>query len=73
MPSKQQRRNGHAFHPIMKKGGAHGKNKKAQRKAAKHQLHKHLQEGLGRSFWCAVFKPKNRSRVQLRFLGLKIF
>lgn len=55
MPSKQQRRNGHAFHPIMKKGGAHGKNKKAQRKAAKHQLHKHLQEGLGRSFWRSVF------------------
>lgn len=50
MPSKQQRRNGHAFHPIMKKGGAHGKSKKAQRKAAKHDLQKNTQEWLGRSF-----------------------
>lgn len=51
MPHKQIKRNGHAFHPIMKKGGAHGKSKKAQRKAAKHNLQKNTQEWLGRSFY----------------------
>jgi hypothetical protein len=50
MPSKQIRRNGHAFHPIMIKGVAHGKSKKAQRKAAKHETNRKIHEWLGRSF-----------------------
>lgn len=51
MPKKQERRNGHAFHPIMSKGGAHGKSKKAQRKAAKHEVKRKVHEWLGRSFF----------------------
>ena len=48
--AKKPQRNGHAFHPIMRKGGAHEKSTKAQRKAAKHNLQKNTQEWLGRSF-----------------------
>lgn len=40
MPKKQERRNGHAFHPIMKKGGVHEKSEKAKRAAAKLQTNK---------------------------------
>ena len=45
---KQERRNGHAFHPIMSKGGVHEKTEKAKRKAAKHAMNRKLQEWLGR-------------------------
>lgn len=48
--AKKPQRNGHAFHPIMRKGGAHGKSTKAQRKAAKHAMCQKVQEWLGRSF-----------------------
>lgn len=44
---KQERRNGHAFHPIMSKGGAHEKTEKAKRKAAKHEMNRKVQEWLG--------------------------
>jgi hypothetical protein len=47
---KQQKRNGHAFHPIMAKGGAHEKSKGAQRAAAKRQTDQKVREWLGRSF-----------------------
>jgi hypothetical protein len=47
MPKKQERRNGHAFHPIMSKGGVHEKTKKAKRKAAKHEMSRKVQEWLG--------------------------
>ena len=40
MPKKQERRNGHAFHPIMKKGGVHEKSEKAKRATAKLQTTK---------------------------------
>lgn len=50
MPNKQVRRNGHAFHPIMRKGCVHGKSKKAQRKAAKHDLSRKVWESLGGFF-----------------------
>jgi len=46
---KQERRNGHAFHPIMGKGGVHEKTEKAKRKAAKHEMNRKVQEWLGRS------------------------
>lgn len=43
---KQERRNGHAFHPIMSKGGVHEKTEKAKRKAAKHEMKRKLNEWL---------------------------
>lgn len=45
---KQEKRNGHAFHPIMKKGGVHEKSEKAKRKAAKREVNLKVQECLGR-------------------------
>jgi len=47
MAKKQERRNGHAFHPIMSKGGVHEKTEKAKRKAAKHDLNRKVKEWLG--------------------------
>ena len=41
---KQERRNGHAFHPIMSKGGVHAKTEKAKRKAAKHEMKRKVDE-----------------------------
>jgi hypothetical protein len=56
MPRKQERRNGHAFHPIMSKGGVHGKSKKAQRKAAKHEVNRKVHEWLGRFLLAIIFR-----------------
>lgn len=50
MPRKQDRRNGHAFHPIMRKGGVHEKTNKAKRAAAKQQTNRKVEEWSGRSF-----------------------
>lgn len=47
---KQPKRNGHAFHPIMNKGGAHEKSKGAKRAAAKRQTNQSVREWPGRSF-----------------------
>lgn len=55
-PKKQERRNGHAFHPIMSKGGVHEKTGKAKRKAAKHEMNRNVQEGLGRSFFSKLLQ-----------------
>lgn len=49
MPKKQDRRNGHAFHPIMRKGGVHEKTNKAKRAAAKQQTNRKVREWFGRS------------------------
>lgn len=49
MPTKQVRRNGHAFHPIMRKGGPHEKSKSAQRSAAKRKTERLVRESLSRS------------------------
>lgn len=49
MGKKQERRNGHAFHPIMRKGGVHEKSNKAKRAAAKQQTNRKVQEWFGRS------------------------
>lgn len=49
MPGKQQKRNGHAFHPIMKKGGVHEKSTGAKRAATKRQTGQQAREWLGRS------------------------
>lgn len=45
---KQEKRNGHAFHPIMRKGGVHEKSKKAKRKADKQQMSRKAREGFDR-------------------------
>ena len=49
MPGKKQSRNGHAFHPIMRKGGVHEKTEKAKRKAEKLQTSRKAREWLDRS------------------------
>lgn len=49
--AKQKKRNGHAFHPIMKKGGVHEKSKSAKRKAEKLELKKQIKEWHSRSFF----------------------
>ncbi|ACE83311.1 hypothetical protein [Cellvibrio japonicus] len=35
MKIKEEKRNGHAFHPIMRKGGVHEKSNKAKRRATR--------------------------------------
>ena len=47
--AKQKRRNGHACHPIMKKGGVHEQSKSGKRAAAKRDTQRNLSEWLGRS------------------------
>ena len=42
---KQEKRNGHAFHPIMRKGGVHQKSNKAQRRAEKQHMSRKIREG----------------------------
>lgn len=49
MPTKQVRRNGHAFHPIMRKGGVHEKSKSAKRATDKQQTNRNVREWLDRS------------------------
>jgi len=44
---KQEKRNSHAFHPTMKKSGAHEKSEKAKRKATKHEVNRKVHEWLG--------------------------
>lgn len=38
MKTKKQQRNGHAIHPIMKKGGVHEESKTGKRRKAKNEL-----------------------------------
>ena len=53
---KQPRRNGHAFHPIMGKGGVHEKSIGAKRAATKRQTDRKVQEWLGRSFLFSLLR-----------------
>jgi hypothetical protein len=46
MRAKKPSRNGHACHPIMRKGGVHQKTNKAKRKAEKLQTRHQAREGL---------------------------
>jgi hypothetical protein len=41
---KKESRNGHAFHPIMRKGGVHEKTNKAKRKLDRQQIARKLNE-----------------------------
>lgn len=45
---KKETRNGHAFHPIMRKGGVHEKTHKAKRKAERQQMEKKVNEYLAK-------------------------
>ncbi len=49
MGSKKPGRNGHACHPMMRKGGVHEKSRGAERTAAKRRTDKQVREWLGRS------------------------
>ncbi len=45
---KKESRNGHAFHPIMRKGGVHEKTHKAKRKTDRQQTAKKVNDYLAR-------------------------
>ena len=49
MPKRQLPRNRHAYHPIMRKGGAHQKSNGAKRAAAKREVHRKTNEWFSRS------------------------
>lgn len=49
MGTKKKQRNGHAFHPIMRKGGVHEKSVSAKRSASKRALKNLLSEGSAHS------------------------
>ncbi len=48
MPGKKESRNGHAFHPIMRKGGVHEKTNKAKRKTDRQQMAKKVNDWLSK-------------------------
>ncbi len=50
MSKRQDRRNLHACHPIMRKGGVHKRSKSAKRAAAKHETRRKTNEWFSRSF-----------------------
>jgi hypothetical protein len=45
---KQEKRNRHAFHPIMKKGGVHEKTNKAKRKSERQDIDRKVKDWLGK-------------------------
>ncbi len=60
MVKRHDRRNLHACHPIMRKGGAHEKSKSAKRAAAKHETRRKTTEWLSRSFFWLRFQELMR-------------
>jgi hypothetical protein len=62
---KQERRNGHAFHPIMSKGGVHEKTEKAKRKAAKHEMKRKVNEWLDVKGGSAATRLPARRRMSV--------
>jgi hypothetical protein len=46
---KKESRNGHAFHPIMRKGGVHEKTNKAKRKTNRQNMAKKVNDYLAKS------------------------
>lgn len=54
MGTKKKQRNGHAFHPIMRKGGVHEKSVSAKRSAKKRELKNLLTEGSYPLLACAA-------------------
>lgn len=46
---KKESRNGHAFHPIMRKGGVHEKTNKAKRKMDRQQMEKKVKDYLAKT------------------------
>ncbi|MBU0801319.1 MAG: hypothetical protein KKA05_09995 [Alphaproteobacteria bacterium] len=65
---KQERRNGHAFHPIMSKGGVHEKTEKAKRKAAKHEMKRKFSEWLAVKGGLAAARLTSRSTISVNNL-----
>lgn len=65
---KQERRNGHAFHPIMSKGGVHEKTEKAKRKAAKHEMKRKVNEWLDVKGGSSAARLSARSRISVNNL-----
>jgi hypothetical protein len=65
---KQERRNGHAFHPIMSKGGVHEKTEKAKRKAAKHEMKRKVNEWLDVKGGASATRLPARSRISVNNL-----
>lgn len=61
--TKQKRRNGHAFHPIMSKGGVHEKTEKAKRKAAKHEMKRKVNEWLDVKGGSSATRSQAQSRL----------
>lgn len=49
MPNRQKLRNGHACHPIMRKGGVHEKSHSSKRAADKRETRRKAREWLDRS------------------------
>ena len=49
MKTKQKKRNGHAFHPIMKKGGVHETPKSSERRKVKKETERMVREWQSRS------------------------
>lgn len=62
---KQERRNGHAFHPIMRKGGVHEKTEKAKRKAAKHEMKRKVNEWLEVKGGSTAIQLLSRSKISV--------
>ncbi len=60
---KQERRNGHAFHPIMSKGGVHEKTEKAKRKAARQEMKRKVNEWLDGKGGSSAIRLAARSKL----------
>jgi len=65
---KQERRNGHAFHPIMSKGGVHEKTEKAKRKAAKHEMKRKVSEWFDVKGGTSATRSPSQSRPSVKNL-----
>lgn len=65
---KQERRNGHAFHPIMSKGGVHEKTEKAKRKAAKHEMKHKVNEWFDAKGGLTATRLPSRRRISVNNL-----
>lgn len=66
---KQERRNGHAFHPIMSKGGVHEKTEKAKRKAAKQEMKRKVSELLDVKGGSAATRLSSRRGINVNNFG----
>jgi hypothetical protein len=54
MKTKQKKRNGHACHPIMRKGGVHETPKSSERRKEKKETERLVGEWRSRSLFCLI-------------------